>query len=85
MEVPTSTPVADPYLELRISPVKYEIEIKQLLFLKRALDKEADDPALLFYQEMFGSEANRTNNIPGLRLLYNLPLNYDNIKHMDHA
>ena len=44
-----------------ILPVKYEIEIKQLLFLKRILDKEADDPILLSYQEMlkFGSEANK--------------------------
>ena len=44
-------------------PVKYEIEIKQLLFLKRILDKEANDPVLLSYQEMlkFGSEANRAN------------------------
>ena len=45
-------------------PVKYEIEIKQLLFLKRILDKEADDPVLLSYQEMlkFGSEANWAKN-----------------------
>ena len=39
MEVPKSTPVAALYLELRILPVKYELEIKQLLFLKRILDK----------------------------------------------
>ena len=60
MEVPKSTPVAALYLDLRILPVKYETEIKQLLFLKRILDQEADDPVLLFYQEMlkFGSEAN---------------------------
>ena len=52
MEVPKSTPVAALYLELGILPVKYEIEIKQLLFLKRILDKEANDPVLLSYQEM---------------------------------
>ena len=49
MEVPKSTPVAVLYLELGILQVKYEIEIKQLLFLKRILDKEADDPVLLSY------------------------------------
>ena len=58
-EVPKSAPVAAQYLELGILPVKSEIEIKQLLFLKRILDKEANDPVLLSYQEMlkFGSEA----------------------------
>ena len=47
----------------------HEIEIKRLLFLKRILDKEANDPVLLSYQEMlkFGSEANWANNIFGLR------------------
>ena len=45
MEVSNSTPVAALYLELGSLPVKYEIEIKQLLFLKRILDKEADDPS----------------------------------------
>ena len=67
-------------------PVKYEIEIKQLLFLRRILDKEADDPVLLSYQEMlkFGSEANWANNVLGLQQAYNLPLNDANIKHMDH-
>ena len=58
MEVPKSTPVAFLYLELGILPAKYDIESKQLLFLKLILDKEADDPVLLSYQEMlkFGSE-----------------------------
>ena len=63
-----STPAAALYLELGILPVKCETEIKQLLFLKRILDKEANDPVLLSYQEMlkFGSEANWANNILGL-------------------
>ena len=74
------------YLELGALPVKYEIEINQLLFLKCVLDKEADDPVLPCYQEMlkFGSEANWANNILSLRQAYNLPLNDANIKHMDH-
>ena len=77
MEVPKSMPVAALYLELGILPVKYEIEIKQLLFLERILDKEADDPVLLSYQEVlkFGSEDNWANNILGLRQAYNFPLN----------
>ena len=81
-----STPVAALYLELGTLPVKYEIEIKQLLFLKRILDEEADDPVLLSYQEMlkFGSEANWASNIFGLWQAYNLPLNDADIKHMDH-
>ena len=53
MEIPKSTRVAALYLELGILTVKYGIEIKQLLFLERILDKEADDPVLLSYQEMF--------------------------------
>ena len=81
MEVPKSTPVAALYLELGILPVKYEIEIKSLLFLKRILDKEANDPVLLSYQEIlkFGLETNL-----GLRQAYNFPLNDANIKCMDH-
>ena len=86
MEAPKSMPAAALYLELGIFQVKYEIEIKQLLFLKRILDREADDPVLLSYQEMFkfGSEANWANNILGLQQAYNLPLNEANVKHMDH-
>ena len=86
MEVPKSTPVAGLYLELGILPVKYKIEVKQLLFLKRILDKEADDPVLLSYEEMlkFGSKANWANNILGLRQAYNFPHNDANIKRMDH-
>ena len=87
MKVPKSTPVAVLYLELGGLPVKYEIEIKKLLFLNRMFDQEADDPVLVSYQEIlkFGSEANWANNILGLRQAYNLPLNDANIKHMDHG
>ena len=86
MEVPKSTPVAALYLELGILPIKYEIEIKQLLFHNCILDKEADDPVLLSYQEMleFSSEAN-WKNLSCLRQAYKLPLNDTNIKHMDHG
>ena len=72
------------YLELGILPVKYEIEMRQLLFLKRILDKKHDDPCLLTYNEMlkFENETNWANNVLGLRRDHNLPLNDDNIKKM---
>ena len=72
------------YLELGSLPVKYEIEIRQLLFLKRILDKKHDDPCLLIYNEMlnFENETNWANNVLGLRRDDNLPLNDDNIKKM---
>ena len=44
MEVPKSTPIAALFLELGILPIQYEIEKRQLVFLKRILDKENDDP-----------------------------------------
>ena len=47
LEVPRSTPNAALYLELGIWPIRYEIEIRQLFFLKCVLDKKADDPCLL--------------------------------------
>ena len=63
MEVPKLMPVVALYLELGILPVNFEIEIKQLLFLRRIPDKKADSPVLLSYQEMlkFGAEANWAN------------------------
>ena len=72
------------YLELGILPVRYEIEIRQLLFLKRLLDKKHADPCLRTYIEMlkFENETNWANNVLGLRRDYNLPLNDDDIKKM---
>ena len=52
LEVPRSTPTAALYLELGIWPIRYEIEIRQLFFLKRVLNKTADDPCLQVYFEM---------------------------------
>ena len=73
------------YLELGIElPVRYEIEMRQLLFLKRLLDKKHADPCLRTYIEMlkFENETNWANNVLGLRRDYNLPVNDDNIKKM---
>ena len=68
LEVSKATPIAAMYLELGILPVRYEIEMRQLLFLKRLLDKTYDDPCLLTYTEMlkFENETNWANNALGL-------------------
>ena len=84
LEVPKGTPTAALYLELGILPINFEIEIKQLLYLKRILDKKNDDPVQLCYREMlkFSEEANWANDFIGLRKKYNLPLRDDNVKNM---
>ena len=40
LEVPRSTPTVALCLELGIWPIRYEIEIRQLFFLKPVLDKK---------------------------------------------
>ena len=44
--------IAALFLELGILPIQYEIEKKQLVFLKRILDRENDDPIKMSYHEM---------------------------------
>ena len=84
LEVSKATPIAAMCLELGILPVRYKIEMRQLLFLKRLLDKKHADPCLRTYIEMlkFENETNWANNVLGLRRDYNLPVNDDNIKKM---
>ena len=60
LEVSKATQIAAMYLELGILPVRYEIEMRQLLFLKRLLDKKHADPCLHTYIEMLKFE-NETN------------------------
>ena len=69
LEVTRSTPTAALHLELGIWPIRYEIEIRQLFFLKRVLDKKADDPCSLVYLEMlkFKDKTNWVNEVLGLR------------------
>ena len=76
MELPKGAPIAALYLELGILPIKYEIEMRQILYLKKVLGKKPDDPVLLAYKEMlkFDSEDNWAHNLLGLRKLYNPPL-----------
>ena len=68
LEIPRSTPTAALYLELGIWSIRYETEIRQLFFLKRVLDKKAEDPCLLVYLEMlkFKDETNWGNEVLGL-------------------
>ena len=84
MEAPRGTPIAAMYLELGILPIMYEIEIRQLSFLKRILDEESHDPVLMVYNEMltFENEPNWANNVLGLRQYYHLPINDVNVKNM---
>ena len=84
MEVPRSTPTAGVYLELGILPVGYEIEIRQLLFLRKILMKDVNDPVLKIYCEMlkYPYERNWANCILDLRYKYNLPLCDDKIINM---
>ena len=57
MEVPNSTPIAALFLELGILPIQYEIEKRQLVLLKRILDRENDDPIKMSYHEMLKYQA----------------------------
>ena len=84
MEVPCSTPIAALFLELSVLPIKFEIEQRQLFFLKRILDKNLDDPVHAVYREQLNSnfKENWANYISQLRRTYNLPLNDENIKRM---
>ena len=74
LEIPKGTPTAALHLELGILPMNFEIEIKQLLYFKRILDKGSDDPVQLCYREMlkFSEEVNLANDVIGLREKYNL-------------
>ena len=84
MEVHRSTPVAATFLEFGILPIRYEIEKRQLLFLKRILSRETCDPLLLTYEQMLrlNSEPNWANGVLDLRQKYNLALNDTNSRNM---
>ena len=82
LEVPWSTPTAVLYLELGIWPIRYEIEIMQLFFPKRVLDKKSRRPLFtsVFGMLKFKDETNWRNEVLRLRKKYNLPLKDENIK-----
>ena len=76
--MPKSTLVAALYLELGVLPLQFDIEKKQLMFLKHLLKKNESD---VKYQY----EMNWANFALILRCKYNLPLNDQNIKVMSKA
>ena len=53
------------FLELGNLPIQYETEKRQLVFLKRILDRENDDPVKMSYHEMlkWKAEKNWANNV----------------------
>ena len=74
-------PTAALYLELGILPIKCEIAIRQLLFLKKILDKNENNPVSQVYPEMikYEFENNWARNFLNLRVKYSLPLNDENV------
>ena len=82
LEVSKGVPTAALYLELGVLLISFEIELKQLLYLKRILDREYDDPVRMVYHEMlkYKEEINWANDVIGLRKKYSLSLSGENIK-----
>ena len=84
LEMPKSNPTAALFQDLGILPIQYEIEKKQLLYLKCVLEKNVDDPVQQTYHQMleYQGENNWANHITFLRRKYNLPLNDYNLLSM---
>ena len=51
-EVLKSTFIAAVYLEFGVLPIQYEVQLRQLYFLKSILQKSHDDPVRMVYNEM---------------------------------
>ena len=83
-EVSKGAHTAALYLELGVLPISFEIELKQLLYLKRILDREYDDHVRMVYHEMlkYKEDICWANDVIGLQKRYNLPLSDENIKNM---
>ena len=84
MEVPNSTATAGLFLELGILPAQFVIELRQLTFSKKILNRDQKDPVKRIYNEMlkYHVEKNWANNVLDVRHKYNLPQNDDNIVNM---
>ena len=67
-------PTAALYLELGVLPISFEIELKQLLYLKRILDSKYDDSARMVYHELLKYRDKLADDVIGLRKKYILPL-----------
>ena len=81
LEIPRSVPTTALCLELGILLIKCESEIRQLLFLKRILDKNENDSVPQVYREMikFNFE-NWANNVLDLRVKYSPPQRDETIR-----
>ena len=66
-------------MSLEYLPIRFEIEKRQLFFLKRLLDNDKNDPvqSVYFEQLKYVAEKNWANYIQDLRHTYNLPLSDD--------
>ena len=75
LEVSKGVPAVALCLELGVLPTSFKIELKQLLHLKRILEREHDEPVLMVYHEMlkYKEEINWTNDGIGLRKKYRKP------------
>ena len=84
MELPRSVPTDALILEMGYWPIRFEIEVRQLTYLKRIINREQNDPVYQLYQEMlkYSSENNWANNILDLCRKHNLPLKDENISNM---
>ena len=63
MEVSRAVPTAALYLDLGVLPIRYEIEMRQLFFLKGILSKDPCDPVKLAYEEMKKLDLRKTGQI----------------------
>ena len=78
VEAPKSN--ATLFLELGILRIQYEIEKRQLIFLKGILDRQT----MTTLKELPGNvkipiKKNWANNVHELHSKYNLPVNYENV------
>ena len=60
VEVPRGTPIAALYLELGIMPIKFEIKKRQLLFLRRILNKVYNEQLKYEFEKTLGKQYVRT-------------------------
>ena len=62
-EVSRVVPIAALYLDLGVLPIKYEIETRQLFFVKGILSKDLCDPVKLAYEEMKSLDLRKTGQV----------------------
>ena len=82
MEVSRTTSTVALFLELGILPIRFEIEKRQLFFLKRLLDKDKNDPvqSVYFEQLKYVTEKNWANYIQDLKCKWNVCFLFPNLK-----